>query len=127
MLCVTPAATAHNKLDALHSKATLGLVRSVAARGRDLYDIYRIACTEHGPQVREVIEVSRGRVARPFSNRVEVPRPARGYGASLVFASGTEANQALESGYREAVEDLVWGAAPRFEEAVEAARSLDLG
>ncbi len=123
--CVTPAYTALNKFDALHRRAALGHHDGIAQRGRDLYDLARIALSEHARQVRPLLDAAAERVARPLSRRRPVARPADGYAASPVFAAGTPACEALRSGYTEAVAELVWGTAPAFEDAIELAVSLD--
>ncbi len=123
--CVTPAYTALNKFDALHRRAVAGQFGGITQRGRDLYDLARTARSEHGEQVRPLLEASTQRVARPLSRRKAVPRPEAGYGTSVVFTSGSQAYEALEEGYAAVVERLVWKDAPDFEEAVELAVSLD--
>ncbi len=125
MECATPEYTALNKLDALHRRAVEGNYKGILGRSRDLYDLARIALTEHGKHVRPLLEASKQRVARPLSHRPMVPRPIEGYAASLVFAPGSEAYSALAKGYEETVDTLIWGDAPVFEEAIELAMSLD--
>ena len=53
------------------------------------------------------------------------PRPDSGYGTSSVFTLGSEACEALRRGDRQAVDDVMWGQAPSFDHAIEAARGLD--
>ena len=53
------------------------------------------------------------------------PRPDSGCGTSSVFTLGAEAFEALRRGYRQAVDDVMWGEAPSFDHAIEAARGLD--
>ena len=54
-----------------------------------------------------------------------VPRPTGGYANSPAFASDADTVSALRDGYELAVSQTVWGEPPSFDEAVEAARSLD--
>lgn len=57
--------------------------------------------------------------------REPVPRLVGGYGHSPAFKHGSDANEALREGFRNAVDLTVWGEAPEFDEANEAVRGLD--
>ncbi len=130
VMCAVPAWTAANKFKALQKRAMRGKhppdLAGITARGRDLYDHQRIAASEHGRQVRPLLDQMETRKARPLSRRREARRPPGGFGTSPLFRPGTDACEALMFGYERAVRQLVWGEAPSFEEALEAARRLDL-
>ena len=122
--CVRPAYTAVNKLDALHRRAARGDLPGLTARGRDIYDLWAIAQhPAHADEVRasaaSLWEIIAGQIREP------VERPFGGYARSPAFRFGGEECAALETGYVNAVEATVWGAAPCFEDAVGAAASLD--
>ena len=124
MPCVRPEWTAVNKLDALHRRAVDGDLDGLTERGRDLYDLWAMACSEHADNVRERTPELWNRAAGGI--RTPIPRPHGGYGNSPAFVLGTEASSALRDGYERAVESTVWGRAPDFAEAIGAARSLDI-
>ena len=124
VLTVTPAWTAVNKLDALHRRAAEGDLPAIEARGRDLYDLWAISRTEHRDET--VAMVPELWEAAATGIRAMQPRPADGYGTSPVFTPGADASEALRRGYLRAVDDVVWGEPPEFEEALEAARNLDI-
>ncbi|WP_419927272.1 nucleotidyl transferase AbiEii/AbiGii toxin family protein [Candidatus Poriferisocius sp.] len=124
MLCVTPAYTAANKLDALHRRAETGDLRGLIIRGRDLYDLAAIADSDHGSAARAAIPQLAGRAAQSSGTRETIPRPAHGYANSIMFKSGSETHAALRDGYEQTAH-LVWGDFPPFDEAVELAASLD--
>ena len=124
MPCVRPAYTAVNKLDALHRRAARSDLEGLVARGRDLYDLWAITQhQEHADEVRSSVEslweLTSGQI------RESVERPAGGYAQSPAFHIENEAREALRSGYERAVDTTVWGNTPSFEDAVEAAKSLD--
>ena len=123
LLCVRPAWTAANKFDALHRRAAQGDLSGIRDRGRDLYDLWAIASSEHADHVRSEVRSLWERAASAI--RAAVPRPDSGYGSTEVFTNGTSANEALRAGYTDAVNDTVWGDAPSFAEALTAARHLD--
>ena len=124
MLCVTPSYTAANKLDALHRRASTQDFAGLVARGRDLYDLAAIAASEHAAAARRAIPDFAERAARSQGNREPVPRPINGYANSILFRSGSQAQQALKAGFEETA-PLVWGHMFTFEEALEMAASLD--
>ena len=124
MPCVRPEWTAVNKLDALHRRAVADDLDGLTERGRDLYDLWAMARSEHAEVIRERTPELWERAASGI--RTPVPRPEGGYGASAAFAPGTEASSALKHGYERAVDTTVWGHAPDFAQAAEAARSLDI-
>ena len=122
--CVRPAYTAINKLDALHRRAASGDLHGLAARGRDLYDLWEIAQRpEHADEVRASVEAVWESVAGQIRDSVE--RPAGGYARSAAFRIGSDESTALRTGYENAVDAAVWGESPKFEDAVAAAVSLD--
>ena len=121
--CVRPEWTAANKFDALHRRAVKGDLDGVSARGRDLYDLWALARSQHADAIRERTPHLWERAAGGM--RDAVPRPSHGYSHSPAFVPGTEANAALETGFGHAVALTVWGDAPDFEQALQAARSLD--
>ena len=123
LLCVRPAWTAVNKFDALHRRAELGDLRGVQDRGRDLYDLWAIARSEHADEVKNRVRELWEHAASAI--RTAQPRPGGGYADSEAFTPGTHANDALRAGYNDAVNDTVWGQAPTFGEALAAARDLD--
>lgn len=123
LLCVRPAWTAVNKFDALHRRAAKGDLQGVRGRGRDLYDLWAIAISEHANDVRAQIPGLWEHAASAI--RDAEPRPIGGYSCAALFTPGTDANTALSAGYEDAVSDTVWGDAPPFSEAIEAARGLD--
>lgn len=124
MPCVVPGYTAANKFDALHRRAVAGEINELAQRGRDLYDLARIASSEHASEARKLIPVVAERSSASPGRRQDVPRPQGGYANSPAFKSGSESQDALKNGYL-ASTDLIWGQAPSFDEAVEMAVSLD--
>ena len=124
MPCVVPGYTAANKFDALHRRAVAGEINELAKRGRDLYDLARIASSEHASEARELIPVVAERSSTSPGRRQDVPRPQGGYANSPAFKSGSEPQAALKDGYLAAT-DLIWGQAPSFDVAVEMAVSLD--
>lgn len=122
--CVRPMITAINKLDALNRRAARDDLEGLVARGRDLYDLWAITQhRQHADGVRNSVadlwEAAAGQIREP------VARPNGGYAHSAAFRLGTAANDALRDGYTQAVEATVWGRVPTFDEAVDAARSLD--
>ena len=122
--CVRPAYTAINKLDALHRRAAGGELHGLRARGRDLYDLWAIAQhPEHAAEVRASVASIWESIAGQV--RESVARPAGGYARSAAFRIGSAENEALKTGYDNAVDATVWGHAPSFEIAVDAAVSLD--
>lgn len=122
--CVRPAYTAINKLDALHRRAAGGDLHGLRARGRDLYDLWAIAQhPEHAAEVRASVASIWESVAGQV--RESVARPTGGYARSAAFRIGSAENEALKTGYHNAVDATVWGDAPSFEIAVDAAVSLD--
>ncbi len=124
MPCVVPGYTAANKFDALHRRAVAGEINELAQRGRDLYDLARIASSEHASEARELIPFLAERSSSSPGRRQDVPRPQGGYANSPAFKSGSEPQDALKNGYLAAT-DLIWGKAPSFDEAIEMAVSLD--
>ncbi len=124
MPCVRPEWTAVNKLDALHRRAEADDLAGLTAKGRDLYDLWALARSDHATAIRRRTPELWERAASGI--RAPVPRPGHGYGASPALMPGTTANDALRVGYERAVETTVWGDAPHFRQAVEAARGLDL-
>lgn len=124
MLCVTPAYTAANKLDALHRRAETGDLRGLTIRGRDLYDLAAIASSEHGDAARAAIPQLSGRAAQSSGSRETIPRPALGYANSIMFKSGSETQAALRDGYEQTAQ-LVWDDFFPFDQALELAASLD--
>ncbi len=128
--CALPEWTAGNKFKALHLRAVRGRhppnLDGIAARGRDLGDLYEIAGTEHGERVRPLLDQMEGRKARPLSQRREASRPPGGFGASPLFRFGTDQCDALIDGYERAASRLIWGKPPPASEALRAAKSLDL-
>lgn len=124
MPCVVPGYTAANKFDALHRRAVAGEINELAQRGRDLYDLARIASSEHASEARELIPFLAERSSSSPGRRQDVPRPQGGYANSPAFKSGSEPQDALKNGYLAAT-DLIWGQAPSFDEAIEMAVSLD--
>ena len=125
MPCVVPGYTAANKYDALHRRAVTRDFRGLTMRGRDLYDLARIALSEHGETTRGMVPEQAERASRSLGRREDVPRPQKGYAHSPAFDSQTEAGRALKAGYEMTVGELVWGEAPSFDEAAELARQMD--
>lgn len=123
ILCIRPAWTAVNKFDALHRRAAQGDYQGVRDRGRDLYDLWAISISEYGDDVRAQIPELWERAASAI--RDAEPRPSGGYGSAELFTPRTDANRALRAGYEDAISDTVWGDAPPFIEAIDAARGLD--
>lgn len=121
--CVRPEWTGINKLDAMHRRAVEGDLEGIADRGRDLYDLWALASSGHADTIREHAPRLWERAAGGM--RAPVPRPDGGYGHSPAFDLRTEASGALRKGFADAVNLTVWGDAPAFEDAVDAARSLD--
>ena len=124
MLCVTPAYTAANKFDALHRRAVTGDLRGLVIRGRDLYDLARIAASDHAESVRSAIPDLAARAASSPGRRENVARPPGGYADSILFRSGSESQEALRDGY-DRMGPLIWGDLPPFHEAIELAATLD--
>ena len=125
MLCITPAYTAANKLDALHRRSHTGDYQGLFDRSRDLYDTAMIAKTSHGLQVPELLERLQYRLARPWSTRAVYGRPPRGYSSSPAFQPRTRAYEAIKEGYEHLLPSLVWGEMPTFKEAIELTLTLD--
>ena len=123
MPCVRPEWTAVNKLDALHRRAVVGDLDGLTERGRDLYDLWAMARSEHADTIRERTPELWERAASGI--RTPVPRPVGGYATSAAFRIGSEESEALRTGYDNAVEATVWGEAPSFEDAISAVASLD--
>lgn len=122
--CVHPKIAAVNKLDALHRRAERGDLRGLFMRGRDLYDLWAIAQhPDHADEVRNSVAGLWEAAAGQLRDAVE--RPDGGYARSPVFRPGTESSEALRAGYTQAVDTTVWGRTPQFEDAIEAARTLD--
>ncbi len=121
--CVRPEWTAVNKLDAMHRRSVTGDLEGLADRGRDLYDLWALAGSEHATVIRERTSELWERAAS--GTRTPVPRPDGGYGQSPALEFGSAANDALREGFRNAVALTVWGQVPTFEDAVESARFLD--
>lgn len=122
--CVRPTITAINKLDALNRRAAREDLEGLVIRGRDLYDLWAIAQhQQHADDVRNSVadlwQAAAGQIREP------VARPDGGYAQSAAFRQGSAANDALRDGFTQAVDATVWGKVPTFEEAVDAARSLD--
>ena len=122
--CVRPMITAINKLDALNRRAARDDLEGLVTRGRDLYDLWAIAQhQQHTDDVRNSVadlwQAAAGQLREP------VERPGGGYAQSTAFLPDSTANNALRDGYTQAIEAAVWGQMPTFEEAIEAARSLD--
>ena len=122
-LCVPM--TAANKLAALHRLAMQNRLDMLRGRGRDLYDLACIANSpSHAQEARARIPEFAA-VDPSVRQGQPVPRPAGGYASSVVFADGTEANIALSLGFDD-MNDMIWDETRlSFEDAVEAARSLD--
>lgn len=123
------AVTACNKFFALHGRACEpdpdGGHSQLRKRGRDLYDLWAIASSEpHAREARATVaylaaHIASGPIAEPH------PRPKAGFGHSPAFERGTAAYKTLRDGFHDALV-YVWGQRPQtFDEAVEAARSLD--
>lgn len=122
-LCVP--VTAANKFDALHRLATQQRHDLVRGRGRDLYDLACIALSPTHAAAAHARIPALAALAGSVRRGRPVPRPVDGYANSPVFAEGSEAHLALRQGYDD-TSNMIWGdTAPSFEEAVEAARSLD--
>lgn len=123
--CVRPEWIAVNKFDALHRRAEAGDLRGLRERGRDLYDLWALA--RHS----DVAARTRRRApelwepAAAGAGRSPTPRPQGGYAHSPAFTPGTTACETLREGYQITIDNTVWGDRPRFETALEAARSLD--
>ena len=121
--------TACNKLFALHSRSCdpdkKNPYAKLRTRGRDLYDLWAIASSApHADEARAAVRhlaphIADGLIKEPH------PRPGAGFAASPALVRGTAANEALRAGYNDAL-PYVWGRLPAtFDEAVEAAKSLD--
>ncbi len=118
-----------NKMLALNRLAETGRFDALADRARDVYDLYCIAVVAaEAALVRVNVEelaavLASGGVQRQDAER----RPPGGFAAGLAFTPRTEAYEALRNGYEKRMPSLVFdqSALPSFEEAVEAARSLD--
>lgn len=121
---VDPAYIAVNKLDAMHRRAATGDLKGLRARFRDIFDLCHIARSVHAEPTREAVPALWRRMNLGYGPRVE--RPAGGYGTSPAFDAGTPAGRALGDAYQAGVGGLASGQAPPFEEALAAARSLDL-
>ena len=115
-----------NKFLALHKRAAEKEYDWLAERSRDLYDLCCVASSsEHVQEVRSVIAPLAEHVRRMWPRRETHPRPDTGFSSSPIFAKGSKAYAALKSGYKDVL-PLVWGDyKPPFEEALDAARSLD--
>ena len=125
LLCTKPVYTAANKLDALHRRAEQGHFRGISARVRDLYDLAMIAQSEYADGARDGIPDLAEQAAHSFGRGGDsVPRPARGYAASILFKEGSEAQTALKTAYPY-LTAFVWGDLPPFEDALELAAGLD--
>ena len=122
--CVVPGYTAANKFDAMHRRAEAGKLNELVLRGRDLYDLARIAASEHASGARQLIPLVAERSSTSPGDRADFPRPQGGYCNSEMFQPGSEPWAALKDGYLAATE-LIWGETPSFDEAVEQAVSLD--
>ncbi len=122
--CVVPGYSAANKFDALHRRAEDGKFDELILRGRDLYDLARIASSEHASDAHELIPLVAERSSVSPGDRPDFPRPRGGYCNSAAFQPDSEPWAALKKGYL-ATADLIWGEAPSFDEAVEMAASLD--
>jgi len=122
---ILPAYIASNKLDALHRLAATENTEKLRGRVRDIYDLYHIANNKtHGDQCRENVpewwhQMNRG--GGPL-----VDRPKDGYGASPIFLPGSTAYEALRSEYQGEIPRVAIGEPPPFEDAIDAARTLDL-
>ena len=115
---------AATKLDAQHHRAMAGRCDQITERARDLYDLWCIAVSPQADRVRATVPALSEVTVRDVINQGRWPRPSSGYGNSPVFRPGTDANEALRAGYEQMRPDI-FGDAPAFVEAVEAARSLD--
>ena len=115
-----------NKFLAMHKRAAEGGYDWLAERGRDLYDLCCVAqSSQRVQEIRNVIAPLAEHVRRMWPRRETQPRPEAGFSSSPIFTPGSPAQAALKSGYNDSLA-LVWGAyKPSFEEALEAARSLD--
>ncbi|WP_419847683.1 nucleotidyl transferase AbiEii/AbiGii toxin family protein [Candidatus Poriferisocius sp.] len=125
MPCIVPGYTAANKFDALHRRAVTRDFRGLTVRGRDLYDLAQIAQSDHAEAASGMVPEMAERASLSPGRRDDVPRPRGGYANSPAFDPRTEAGRALEAGYEQTVEELVWGQAPPFGEAAELAQRLD--
>ena len=127
-LCVPVTAT--NKLFALHRRAmeapTEQSLVGLAARGRDIYDLWSIAQSPaHAAEVRDTVAAIARHVQDKGATSEPHPRPAGGFSGSRAFDPATEQHEALEAGYRDVL-SLVWGRRPEsFAAAVDAVKSLD--
>ncbi len=118
-----------NKMLALNRLAETGRFDALADRARDVYDLYCIAVVAaEASLVRVNVEelaaiLASGGVQRQDAER----RPPGGFATGLAFTPRTEAYEALRDGYEKRMPTLVFSdsALPSFEDAVEAARSLD--
>ena len=123
LLCARPAWTAVNKFDAVHRHAVQRNDQQLRNRGRDLYDLWAIAGSPYAADVRDQIPELWELAASGL--RAPAKRPRYGYAYTEALELGTPANDILRTGYNDAVNDTVWSDAPSFEEALDAARSLD--
>lgn len=121
---VDPAYIAVNKLDAMHRRAATGDIRGLRERFRDIFDLCHIARSVHADRAREAAPRLWPRMNLGYGPLVE--RPAGGYGTSPAFDADTPAGRALADAYRTGIASLAYGPVPPFEEALSAARSLDL-
>lgn len=123
--CMRPSWIAVNKFDALHRRAVARDFDGIRRRGRDLYDLWALAARPEAAQETRALAPALWMSAASGLGRHVTQRPAAGYADSPAFAEGSPGYEALREGYRQAVDNTVWGDKPRFETAVRAARSLD--
>lgn len=122
---VSPAVTAINKFLALNRYAEAGHYRGLARRGRDLYDLARIAGHErYAEQVRTQAAELAEALASGVRRSTREGRPEGGFAQSSAFIAGTAANDALRNGYAN-MQDMIFGETIGFDDAVRLARSLD--
>lgn len=120
--CMRPSWIAVNKFDARHRRAVARDFDGIRRRGRDLW---ALAARPETAEETRALAPALWMSAASGLGRHGTQRPAGGYADSPAFAEGTPGYEALRDGYRQAVDNTVWGDKPRFETAVRAARSLD--
>ena len=118
--------TAANKLSALHGLAAQNRLDRLHDRARDLYDLAMIAGNPRTARtVRRTVPLLAAHDAATARTRRGGPgRPEAGYATSPALTPGTAACEALEHGYNDML-DMVYGLRPDFQQALQAARTLD--
>jgi predicted nucleotidyltransferase component of viral defense system len=118
--------TLAEKLAFLHHRATVGDLDALTRGARHLYDVAMLLGND---RVRDALADGRiGELMIDIDARSHAagwdftPRPGTGFAASPAFTDDSKIAAALRVGYT-ALEDLVWGLLPSYDEAIDTIRS----